>query len=71
MADLTGWLLGIREKSRDIGETAFRQTERKRDDWRRVSEKDPVLSNAAFNSALERVFDEQDDCMVEALVSAN
>ena len=62
MADLKGWLLGIREKSRDIGEIAFRQTERKRDEWRRISEKDPVLSNAPFNSALERVFNEQDEC---------
>jgi hypothetical protein len=62
MADLTGWLVGIREKSTDIGEIAFRQTERKRDEWRRISENDPVLSNASFNSALERVFDEQDDC---------
>jgi hypothetical protein len=61
MADLTGWLVGIREKSTDIGEIAFRQTERKRDEWRRISENDPVLSNASFNSALERVFDEQDD----------
>src|SRR5271155_852574 len=62
MADLTGWLVGIREKSTDIGEIAFRQTERKRDEWRRISENDSVLSNASFNSALERVFDEQDDC---------
>ena len=67
MADLTGWLLGIREKSRDIGEIAFRQTETKRDEWRRVSEKDPVLASATFNSALERVFDEQDDCTVQTI----
>lgn len=63
MADLKGWLLGIREKSREIGEVAFRQTEGKREDWRRISENDPILSSAAFNSALERVYDEQDDCM--------
>jgi exocyst complex component 6 len=62
MADLKGWLLGIREKSRDIGEIAFRQTEGKRQEWQRISETDPILSSAAFNSALERVYDEQDDC---------
>jgi len=62
MADLKGWLLGIREKSRDIGEIAFRQTEGKRQEWQRISEADPILSSAAFNSALERVYDEQDDC---------
>jgi exocyst complex component 6 len=62
MADLKGWLLGIREKSRKIGEIAFRQTEGKREEWRRIAENDPILSSAVFNSALERVYDEQDDC---------
>ena len=68
MADLKGWLLGIRERSRQIGELAFRRTEIKREDWRRVSENDPILANAAFNSALERVYDEQDECNSERKV---
>ena len=62
MADLKGWLLGIREKSRKIGEIAFRHTEAKREEWRQIAENDPILSSAVFNSALERVYDEQDDC---------
>lgn len=62
MADLKGWLLGIRQKSREIGEIAFRRTEEKREEWRHISEKDPILAAAPFNSAMERVFDEQDDC---------
>jgi len=64
MADLTGWLLGIREKSPKIGEIAFRRTEEKREEWRHIAENDPILSSAVFNSALETVFDEQDDCML-------
>ena len=63
MADLKGWLLGIREKSREIGEIAFRQAEKKREEWQRISENDLILANALFNSALERVYDEQDNCM--------
>jgi exocyst complex component 6 len=62
MADLKGWLLGIREKSRAVGEIAFRRTAEKREEWRHVSGNDPILSSAVFNSALERVYDEQDDC---------
>ena len=62
MGDLKSWLLGIREKSRRIGELAFRRTEVKREEWKKISEKDHILSTAAFNSSLERVFDEQDDC---------
>jgi exocyst complex component 6 len=62
MGDLKSWLLGIREKSRLIGEIAFEQTEKKRQAWRTIAEKDPILSNASFNSALERIFDEQDEC---------
>ena len=62
MGDLKGWLLGVREKSRQIGALAFRRTEIKREEWRRLSEDDPILSSAPFNSALERVYDEQDDC---------
>jgi hypothetical protein len=62
MGDLKSWLLGIREKSRLIGEVAFHHTEMKRQEWRRISENDPILSSAAFNSALERIYDEQDDC---------
>jgi hypothetical protein len=62
MADLKSWLLGVREKSREIGEAAFRQTELKREDWRGISEQDAILASAVFNSALERVYDEQDEC---------
>jgi hypothetical protein len=69
MGDLTGWLLGIREKSRQIGEIAFQQTQFKREAWRQISEKDPILSSAAFNSALERIQDEQDDCISSVLCS--
>jgi hypothetical protein len=62
MGDLKSWLLDIREQSRLIGEVAFNQTEAKRQTWRRVSENDPILSSASFNSALERIYDEQDEC---------
>jgi exocyst complex component 6 len=62
MADLKGWLWDIREKSQQIGEIAFRHTEKKREEWQRISEKDSILVTAAFNSALEQVYDEQDDC---------
>src|SRR5579871_4724066 len=63
MRDLNDWLLSIREKSRQIGEIAFRRTEKKRDEWRSISENDPILSSAGFNSALQRVYDEQDECL--------
>ena len=63
MADLKSWLLGIRERSREIGEVAFHHTELKREDWRQISEQDPILAGAVFNSALERVYDEQDECI--------
>jgi exocyst complex component 6 len=66
MGDLKGWLLGIREKSREIGEIAFHQTEVKREEWRKISETDAILSSATFNSALERVYNEQDDCYCPA-----
>ena len=62
MGDLKGWLLDIREKSKQIGEIAFQRTERKRDGWRQLAENDPILASASFNSALERIQDEQDDC---------
>jgi exocyst complex component 6 len=67
MGDLKGWLLDIREKSKQIGEIAFQQTEWKRDAWRQLSENDPILASAAFNSALERIQDEQDDCTFNPL----
>jgi hypothetical protein len=62
MGDLKGWLLDIREKSKQIGEIAFQRTEGKRDAWRQLAENDPILASASFNSALERIQDEQDDC---------
>jgi len=61
MRDLKGWLLSIRENSKLVGEMAFRHIEKKREEWASLSEMDPILSNAGFNSALQRVFDEQDE----------
>lgn len=63
MRDLNDWLLSIRENSKQVGQIAFRQTEKKREEWRGRSETDPILSNASFNSPLQRVFDEQDECI--------
>ena len=71
MGDLKSWLLSVREKSRLIGEVAFQQTENKRQEWRRISENDAILSSASFNSALQRVYDEQDDCGPSLKILAN
>jgi exocyst complex component 6 len=63
MRDLKGWLLSIREKSRQLGEIAFQTTTMKRDEWRTLSESDPILSSAGFNSPIQLVYDEQNECM--------
>jgi len=62
VADLQTWLLKIREKSKQIGELAFRHTSKKREEWRQIAEQDNILSSATFNSALERIYCEQDNC---------
>lgn len=71
VADLQTWLLKIREKSKQIGELAFRHTEKKREEWRQISEQDTILSSATFNSALERIYCEQDNCAYPLKASAN
>ena len=67
MADLKEWLLNIRQSSQRIGDVAFRHTEQKRDEWQQLSQNHPIVSTAAFNSALEQVYNEQDDCVLPLL----
>jgi exocyst complex component 6 len=62
LADLKEWLLKIRQSSQLIGDVAIQHAEKKRDEWQQVSQNNAILSTASFNSALERVYNEQDDC---------
>jgi exocyst complex component 6 len=63
MGDMRTWLLDVREKSRVIGEVAFHHTDRKRTEWRRLIQTNPIFSGASFNSVLERIHNEQDECI--------
>lgn len=61
MSDLNTWLFRIRETSQFLGEVAFYHTEMRRSRHKERSEKDDTLSSFKLNSAIELVFDENEE----------
>lgn len=61
MLDLNTWLYRIRETSQFLGEVAFYHTEMRRSRHKERSEKDETLTNFKLNSAIELVFEEDDE----------
>ncbi|CCG81161.1 putative Exocyst complex component Sec15 [Taphrina deformans PYCC 5710] len=61
MTDLKAWLFDIREKSRAVGKSAFDDTLRRKDRWRRQIERNPTLQFAKLNSSIELVLNEEND----------
>ena len=61
MSDLNTWLFRIRETSQFLGELSFYHTEMRRSRHKERSEKDDMLSNFKLNSAIELVFDENEE----------
>lgn len=61
MADLNTWLYRIRETSQFLGEVAFYHTEMRRSRHKERSEKDETLSSFKLNSAIELVFEEDEE----------
>jgi hypothetical protein len=61
MTDLNTWLYRIRETSQFLGEVAFYHTEQRRDRQRKRVEVNDYLSHFRLNSAIELVFDEDNE----------
>lgn len=61
MADLNTWLYRIRETSQFLGEVAFYHTEMRRSRHKERSEKDETLNSFKLNSAIELVFEEDEE----------
>ena len=61
MTDLNTWLFRIRETSQFLGEVAFYHTEQRRTRQKERGEKFAHLGNFKLNSAMELVFDEDDE----------
>ncbi len=61
MSDLNTWLYRIRESSQFLGELAFYHTQERRDRQRERMESNEFLSRFKLNSAIELVFDENND----------
>ena len=61
MARQKTWLFEVREKSRAVGKSAFNDTLRRKDRWRRQIEKNPTLQFAKLNSSIELVLNEDND----------
>lgn len=61
MLDLNTWLYRIRETSQFLGEVAFYHTEMRRSRHKERSEKDEMLNGFKLNSAIELVFEEDDE----------
>lgn len=61
MTRLKAWLYDIREKSRAVGRSAFDDTHRRKDRWKRQIERNPTLQFAKLNSSIELVLNEEND----------
>ncbi|ROW14441.1 hypothetical protein VPNG_03849 [Cytospora leucostoma] len=61
MSDLNTWLFRIRETSQFLGEVAFYHTEMRRARHKERCENDQTLSSFKLNSAIELVFDENEE----------
>ncbi|KAI0127894.1 exocyst complex subunit Sec15-like-domain-containing protein [Xylariales sp. AK1849] len=61
MSDLNTWLFRIRETSQFLGEVAFYHTDMRRAKHKERVEKDEFLSHFKLNSAIELVFDEEEE----------
>ncbi|EAQ91433.1 hypothetical protein CHGG_03368 [Chaetomium globosum CBS 148.51] len=61
MSDLNSWLFIVRESSQFLGEVAFYHTEQRRARQKERMEGNELLSRFKLNSAIELVFDEDDE----------
>jgi hypothetical protein len=61
MSDLNSWLFIVRESSQFLGEVAFYHTEQRRERQKERMEGNELLSRFKLNSAIELVFDEDDE----------
>lgn len=61
MLDLNTWLYRIRETSQFLGEVAFYHTEMRRSRHKERTENDTTLAGFKLNSAIELVFEEDDE----------
>jgi predicted metal-dependent hydrolase len=61
MSDLNTWLFIVRESSQFLGEVAFYHTQERRARQRERMEGNELLSRFKLNSAIELVFDENDE----------
>ncbi|KAL2123389.1 hypothetical protein VTJ04DRAFT_3844 [Mycothermus thermophilus] len=61
MSDLNTWLFHIRESSQFLGEVAFFHTQTRRARQKERAEKDKTLGRFKLNSAIELVFDENNE----------
>lgn len=61
MLDLNTWLYRIRETSQFLGEVAFYHTEMRRSRHKERTENDATLAGFKLNSAIELVFEEDDE----------
>ena len=60
--EMKEWLYEVREKSRTIGKLALDAMEARQKRWRVKSQRDPMLSLAKVNSAIELVVNERVEC---------
>jgi exocyst complex component 6 len=61
MTDLNMWLFRVRETSQFLGEVAFYHTEQRRERMKKRVEENEFLLNFKLNSAVELVFDEDNE----------
>lgn len=60
--EMKEWLYEVREKSRTVGKLALDSMENRQKRWKVKSLKDPMLSLAKVNSAIELVVNERIEC---------
>lgn len=60
--EMKEWLFEVREKSRTVGKLALDSMESRQKRWKVKSLKDPMLSLAKVNSAIELVVNERIEC---------
>lgn len=62
LREMREWLYEVREKSRTVGRLALDAMEARQKRWKAKSQKDPMLSLAKVNSAIELVVNERVEC---------
>ena len=71
MADLREWLLGVREKSRLVGQVAFDETYNRHEQWLQIVADHPRLRKSQINSPIELIMNEPDECKTFSSYEAN